>query len=272
MGVTDNWQCGSYIPGVSVSSNPWLSNPANFAFFMNTSRAVAQGQYGMTGPDDPRGTVGGPLALELINQFTIHARPHSTNPRLQLYSAHDTTLTALWSALGLLDPQSMMNTPTFAQSATFELRPPAAPGPAGINSDEYLVTIKVGAPVWNPDGSWSYGYHAIPVPCNGDTEVYACPLVNFTAAINNQIVPGGGCIRTDRFLLAGCGNYSATTAEFQSSLGPDQVCALYRNWCPLTVCDVGQILNSGLDVSLSFARSSLLLFSVTCTDFDCCLW
>ncbi len=95
---------------------------------------------GAQGPSDPRGTVGWALMAELLAKFQSYARP-SPPPQLQLYSAHDTTLVALWSALGLLSPDSRMNTPDFAQSVVFELRPPPV---ITTQPGAYLISMKVG--------------------------------------------------------------------------------------------------------------------------------
>ncbi len=241
----------------------WLFRPlphtqaeGGLPFIIDLNNRLTCAQYAPNGPNDPRGTsIGWPIAFEFLTNLRTAATQHmnggqqSISPALSLYSAHDETLVALWVGMGLLTPASPMNLPDFAASITMELRPPLATATtavSGVSTDDYVISMKIGAPVgqWL---SWTYNMTDVLIPCGTDSNdgsvvmLPNCTIAAFEAYIRSlNGAPGGCCMRVDQFFNEQCDNYTTPTSAMSSD------CQLYRKWCPVSSCGVGQYLNEAV--------------------------
>jgi len=153
-----------------------------------------------------------------------------TTSRMFLYSAHDTTLVAVFQALGVLNKTSALVLPGYATSLVFELYEDQ-----GI----YSIHVKLGEPTLNGT-EWGYELTDMAMMCPGPQ--LGCSFNDWAQFVNSLIVPGGCCKVTPLFNEYNCNNFSASS----STLAPP--CQFYRRFCPVQSCDANQVLDTASQV------------------------
>jgi len=211
-------------------------------------------QYGMDYTNrsltDPRGPAGVQLMRHILATFIAKsketAKSSKIGPKLTIFSAHDTTLVALASSLGLLQSPNDHLLPPFAASMVFELRRKVVK--VGSDAYNYYVTARYGHPEAVDGGDlesaagWTYVLESMPINCPTLMTKGQCLLDDWESYIekHNPVSSGrdGCCTRTRGFYELGCDNYTRPYAELPSE------CQMYRRTCPVSSCGEAQVLSA----------------------------
>lgn len=230
------------------------------ATLTNFTKQMYFEQYGMnysgTTDDtiDSRGPSGAQLIQLLRQNFedkTTSLAPNSPPlRRLSIFSAHDTTLIALASSLGLLRSVNDHLLPPFAASMIFELR-----RKKDVHGDyDYYINMLYGQPkptsdTADLDTADGWEYQIEPMPINCQTATSSAPTLSKQCLFNDwsdyvhrtnptPTPTQGCCIRSSGFYEFGCDNYTKPYTELPSE------CRMYRRICPISSCASNQVMNT----------------------------
>jgi len=208
---------------------------ANFARLQSFTRELFHEMFGERNGNDPRGPTGGELTRHLAETF----QSDKIVP-LSVYSAHDTTLIALYAALGLLgdNKQHPILLPPYASSAIIEVRKKA--DGSRYATMQYGEPVRVnGFPSDSPDG-WSYATAPQELVCPSPKA--QCPIDDLVKFIYKKAPEFGTdsycCLRESSFERAGCDKYDSPFEALPTS------CQLYRRFCPAVACDAGHVVSA----------------------------
>jgi len=171
----------------------------------------------------PLGTVGYKLALEFVQNME---RFTPSGPVLRIYSAHDTTLTAMFAGMDLLLPDSYMLLPLYATSIILEMQ---------ILQGTSYVRALVGYPQLQGN-VWTYTLNATQLKC--PTLMDVCPLADFATFVRSLPVAKGCCNVDVDFHNDGCDQYGTKTSQLRPG------CQLYRKFCPSESCGSEYFFNA----------------------------
>jgi len=164
-------------------------------------------------------------------QGTGNANPATV--RLFIYSAHDTTLLALFTALEAISgPTDNKITPPYASSVVFELRKQSN---GQLNVLAYYgspTRQDNGEPATSPNG-WIYVQDVLPLMCPSVSSpctlsAWGAHVQTLTANVGSS--SSGCCQIGTAFSQLGCNLYSIPVAQLEGD------CMKYRTACPVSSC------------------------------------
>eukprot|EP00760_Papus_ankaliazontas_P037729 PhM_4_TR8731/c0_g1_i2/m.70975 len=170
------------------------------------------------------GSLGAFLLRDIVSNFeSDSAKNAGPSVAMRHYSAHDTTLTALYHALGVLRPgdeSNPKNMPVFGETVIFELYTNAT------------VRVRVGAPNQTFGSDHGYTFSDLPIKCNcsGDGDLSdECDFLSWKTAVMNKWPEPDACyVYEPIFTATGCSNLTVPTTN--------KKCSRFRAACPIAAC------------------------------------
>eukprot|EP00760_Papus_ankaliazontas_P004751 PhM_4_TR12053/c0_g1_i1/m.5135 len=186
-----------------------------------------------------RGSLGAWLALDMAR--AVEDAGH-TPVLLRHYSAHDSTLTVLLHALGLVhNASSDYNVPVFGSTLILEV------------TSTSMIRASWGAPEQAHNSNYSYTFSPLNIPCDADPSTPPSPMCDAATWVSAVKQRYGGPDRC----YAYAADFAATGCDHYTSPTSNALCYYFRQHCPVASCggSGSNMLQNTSDVGLPCVKT-----------------